>query len=644
MPSATRRLAAIMFTDMVGYTALMQQNEVLAIQKRDRSKKIFEEVLAKHDGRLLQYYGDGTMSLFSSGVNAVRAAVEMQTQFLSEPRIDVRIGIHTGDVMTDENGIYGDSVNVASRIESLAVPGGVFISEKLFDEVKNIEGITARALGFFELKNVKQPMQVYAITNPGLVIPARDELKGKTKTTLNGIAVLPFASLSSDPENEFFCDGITEELINVLAQVDGLQVTSRTSAFAFKGRNEDVREIAAKLNVQKVIEGSVRKAGNKARITAQLINAADGYHFWSATYDRQLEDIFDVQDEIARAIANKLRANLTEEKHTSEIAEAPTQNLEAYKKYLKGAYDWDNIDPQVKSQAIQLLHEAVEMDPDFANAHAVLANIYSFPGLVPGVTPQESKRRFVHHAQEAVRAQPRNPKALTAMAMLRLHQWDWPGSYDLLQQAVAINPSEPLTYFWLSEYHNLMLQFDQAKEMAQRMADVDPMNPRTLAEAGRALLGQADTALSRSFLNRSLQLNPQNFLAKQMLAYVAMSEKKYDEALEIMTANHRLAGDHPYVLLGLLFVYYAIKSEEKLKEILGKFEQFYAASPDPETGLLLSIACLINGDEDRFQTLYDAAIAARSLFALQFYGGFANLDVFNNDYIRLTRIRLGLPG
>jgi hypothetical protein len=208
------------------------------------------------------------MSLFSSGVNAVRAAVEMQTQFLSEPRIDVRIGIHTGDVMTDENGIYGDSVNVASRIESLASPGGVFISEKLFDEVKNTEGISTKALGYFELKNVKQPMQVYAVTNPGLVIPSREDLKGKTKTALNGIAVLPFATLSSNPENEFFCDGMTEELINVLAQVEELQVTSRTSAFAFKGRNEDVREIAAKLNVQKVIEGSVRKAGNKIRVTA----------------------------------------------------------------------------------------------------------------------------------------------------------------------------------------------------------------------------------------------------------------------------------------------------------------------------------------------------------------------------------------
>jgi TolB-like protein/class 3 adenylate cyclase len=341
MPS-TRQLAAIMFTDMVGYTALMQANEQLAIQKRDRTKNIFEKALAKHEGKLLQYYGDGTMSIFSSAVNAVLSAIEMQTLLQTDPKIDVRIGIHTGDVITDENGIYGDSVNVASRIESLATPGGIFISEKLFDEVKNSEGISTKPLGYFELKNVKQPMQVYAITNPGINIPSREELIGKTKTKLNSIAVLPFASMSSDPENEFFCDGITEELINVLAQVDGLQVTSRTSVFAFKGKHEDVREIAAKLNVQKIIEGSVRKSGNKVRITAQLINAADGNHFWSEAYDCNLEDIFEILDEISRAIANKLRTNLNAGKHQSQLAKASTQNLEAYKKYLHALYHYNS--------------------------------------------------------------------------------------------------------------------------------------------------------------------------------------------------------------------------------------------------------------------------------------------------------------
>src|SRR6185295_4522408 len=197
---------------------------------------------------------------------------------------------------------------------------------------------------------------------------------------LNGIAVLPFASLSSDPENEFFCDGMTEELINVLAKVDGLQVTSRTSAFAFKGKHEDVREIAAKLNVQKIIEGSVRKAGNKMRITAQLINAADGYHIWSETYDRSLEDIFEIQDDIARAIANKMRENLTTEQHQSQLAKTSTQNLDAYKKYLQANLFYNRPAMDDRMRAIGLLHEATQLDPNMTDAWALLSFIHSFFG------------------------------------------------------------------------------------------------------------------------------------------------------------------------------------------------------------------------------------------------------------------------
>jgi TolB-like protein len=318
--SSSRQLAAIMFTDMVGYTALMQQNEILAVQQRDKSKKILEDALRKYDGRLLQYYGDGTLSVFSSALNAVKSSIEIQTLNRDE-KIAMRIGIHTGDVVFDDAGIYGDSVNVASRIESLAVAGAVFISEKLFNEISN-QGLDAKPLGYFELKNVKQPVQVFAISSPGIVIPSRDEVKGKLKQSPNSIAILPFASLSSDPENDFFCDGITEELLNVLSKIEGLQVTSRTSSFAFKGKTEDIREIAAKLNVQKVLEGSVRKAGNKLRITAQLINASDGYHIWSESYDRNFEDIFEIQDDISRTIANKLRKNLAASDHEKAIGKS----------------------------------------------------------------------------------------------------------------------------------------------------------------------------------------------------------------------------------------------------------------------------------------------------------------------------------
>lgn len=639
----SRQLAAIMFTDMVGYTLLMQQNEQLAMQKRDRSKKTIEDSLEKHGGKLLQFYGDGTLSIFSSAVSAINSAVEMQTQFLMEPKIDVRIGIHSGDVLMDDSGIYGDSVNVASRIESLSTPGGIFISEKMFDEVKNMESITAKSLGYFELKNVKQPMQVYAITNPGIVVPSRDELKGKTKTTLNGIAVLPFASMSSDPENEVFCDGITEELINVLAQVDGLQVISRTSAFAFKGKNEDIREIAAKLNVQKIIEGSVRKAGNKIRITAQLINAADGCHFWSATYDRSMEDIFAVQDEISRAIANKLRVNLTAEEHESPIAPVPTENLLAYKKYLQGSLNWDSIQMEVRISSVDLLKEAVEHDPAFANAHALLSTIYSFPGIMGDMDANEARQLAGYHAKKALESQPENPKALSAMAIVKMGAWEWNEAYELLEQARKINPSEPSVYFALGEYYMLFLQFDKAAEVARKTAEVDPMSARTLAEAARILvyIGKPDLALE--YTERSLLLNPQNFLAMQMKGYVAFLKQEYDKAIAVFEENQKIVGDHPYALLALALAYKMATHEEKAQIIRSKFLEMQQQYPNAGFEPLIAYVHLLFGEMEEFYKIFDKAVKDKNMWVIQMYADSFNPSLRTDPHVCAARKKYGLP-
>src|SRR5580765_3470662 len=330
-----RQLAAILFADMVGYTTLMQENEQLAHLKLKRLKEVLEATISRFNGKILQYYGDGSLSIFGSAIDCVNSAINIQQQLQQEPKVALRIGIHTGDVAIEDESVYGDGVNLASRIESLAVPGGIFISEKVYDEIRNQQNIETREMGYFELKNVTTPVRIFAIANNGITVPGRDELRGKTKQTNNRLAVLPFVNMSTDPENEYFSDGITEELLNALTRVDGLQVTSRTSAFAFKGKHDDIREIAIKLNVDKILEGSVRKSGNKVRITTQLINAADGYHIWSENYDRDLIDIFDVQDEISGIIANKLRENLTAVQKVAHLVKTPTKNVTAYTWYLK---------------------------------------------------------------------------------------------------------------------------------------------------------------------------------------------------------------------------------------------------------------------------------------------------------------------
>ncbi len=354
----------------------MQENEQQAKEKRDRHRAVLQKSVREHQGKILQYYGDGTLIIFGSVIEAVNAAVDIQTELQIKPKIPLRVGIHTGDIVYSDDGIFGDGVNIASRIEGLSVSGSVLISEKVHDEIRNHPDINAKSLGKFNLKNVKRPMEIFAIANEGLSVPNLKEIKEKKGTADKTIAVLPFVNMSADPDNEYFSDGITEELSNALTKVDGLLVTSRTSSFAYKGKNEDIRKIGEQLGVNTVLEGSVRKAGNKVRITAQLINTADGYHLWSEVYDRKLEDIFEVQDEITRIITNKLREKLTTEGSKESLVKPATENIEAYNLYLKGLFYWNKWTPEDRKKAIKIYEEAIEKEPNFALPYSGLANCY----------------------------------------------------------------------------------------------------------------------------------------------------------------------------------------------------------------------------------------------------------------------------
>lgn len=291
-----RMLSAIMFTDIEGYTSLMQTDEKNAIEIREKHRSVLEKCISDFNGKILQYYGDGTLSTFNSAVEAVKCAVEIQKNLNQAPKIPVRIGVHLGDIVFQDDGIYGDGVNIASRVESLSISGAVLISDKVNDELGSHSDLNTRSLGSYTLKNVSRPFEIFTVIDKHLNIPTPAQIRNKTGEVKKSIAVLPFVNMSADKDNEYFSDGMTEEILNALPGVDGLQVTSRTSSFAFKNKNLDVRTIGKELNVQTVVEGSVRKAGNKVRITAQLINTSDGFHLWSDVYDRDLEDVFSVQD------------------------------------------------------------------------------------------------------------------------------------------------------------------------------------------------------------------------------------------------------------------------------------------------------------------------------------------------------------
>jgi TolB-like protein len=303
-----RQLTAIMFTDMVGYTALMQDDESEAKRKRDAQRDVLERAIEGHGGRILQFYGDGTLSVFTSAVSAVRSAVEIQ-ESLRGMSLPLRIGIHSGDIVYDENGVFGHGVNVAARIEGLGVPGAVLMSGKVHDDVRNHPEIRTRSLGSFELKNVKHPMPVFAVVHDSLSIPPEDWVRHERAVSSRSVAVLPFVSLGAVDEDHF-CDGLAEELAHALGAHDDLKVVARTSTRAFRAWERDVREIGRELDVAYVVEGSVRRRGGQVRVSARLVDVQSGFQLCSEVHRDDVGDLFAAQERAAHSIAMAVAGRL----------------------------------------------------------------------------------------------------------------------------------------------------------------------------------------------------------------------------------------------------------------------------------------------------------------------------------------------
>ncbi len=580
-----RQLAAILFADMVGYTSLMQENEALARLKRKRLKEVLETTVSRYNGKVVQYYGDGSLSIFGSAIDCVTSAIHIQQQLQQEPKVALRIGIHTGDVAIEDESIYGDGVNLASRIESLAVPGGIFISEKVYDEIRNQRDMETREMGYFELKNVQFPVRIFAIANNGIAVPRRDELRGKTKQPNNRLAVLPFVNMSTDPDNEYFSDGITEELLNALTKVDGLQVTSRTSVFAFKGKNTDIRDIAIQLNVDRVLEGSVRKSGNRVRITAQLINATDGYHIWSETYDRNLTDIFEVQDEISGIIAGKLGKMHTVE--SDQLVKAPVKNVAAYTHYLRGLHYLNKLTPADSRKAIECFEEAIALEPRYAQAYARSAAAYSVLGVTGQMLPEKAFAIVNSYADKALQIDDNLPEGHLAKASAYLfHEWKWKEAFDELQTAKQLSPGGVEAYQLLGYYYLIVGQKQKAVEMLEEAEKIDPLSPIVTQALGNMYIFAAryDDAIVQA--DKMLDLNPTMRISIEMKGWATGNKGDWEKALEYFKEVHRLT-NHPLKgLMGMGYTYAKLGQEENALECIRKIEQRQEQDPgsitDPE--------------------------------------------------------------
>jgi TolB-like protein/class 3 adenylate cyclase/Flp pilus assembly protein TadD len=574
-----RQLAAIMFTDMTGYTALMQENEQKAKLLRDRQRVSLEKNISRFNGKILQYYGDGTLSIFNSAIDSVKCAIEIQKELQQEPKVLLRIGLHSGDISYDDQGVYGDCVNVASRIESISVPGAVLVSDKVYDEIKNQEEITTRSLGKYYFKNVKRQIEVYAITNEGLVIPTSAQI-GLRAGSEKSIAVLPFVNMSSDAENEYFSDGISEEILNALSRVEGLQVSARTSSFLFKGKNEDVRQVGAKLGVSSVLEGSVRRFGKRVRITAQLINTADGYHIWSENYDSDLEDIFQVQDEISLKIVNRLKENFALADKSAHIIKPPTENIEAYNLYLKGLYYWNKSNPEDIHKAVTIFEEVIALDPTFASAYCMVSFCYSFLGSSGMMSKAEAYSKAKDYTLKAIELDPNHAESHLSLATIKFyHNWDFDGAEASLNKAISLGLHSSL----LNQVHGWFLiakgEFDKAIEKMEQALKLDPLSLPLMGNLADAYSFAGSFEESLAQYDKVIELNPsfrRAFEGKGM-TYLAMED--YENAIINFEKYHKLIGHPLKGLSSLGHAYAAAGYHDKAQECLEKIKQRELSEP-----------------------------------------------------------------
>jgi adenylate cyclase len=541
--SETRKLAAILVSDIVGYSRLAAADEdrILARLRTLRSDLI-DPLLAVHHGRVVKRTGDGSIVEFRSVVDAVRCAIEVQSGLAErnaglppEKRIEYRVGVHLGDVVEESDGdLMGDGVNIAARLEGVAKPGAICLSEQAYWQVKGRLDLKVTDLGATQLKNIAEPIRVYSLEvgAPAQAKHTTAPAPEKSAPPRLSIAVLPFANMSGDPDQEYFADGISEEIITALSKLSQLFVIARNSSFTFKGRHVLATEVARSLGVGHVLEGSVRKSGSRIRITAQLIDASTGGHVWAERFDRDLTDIFAVQDDVTAKIVSALSLNLNPS-DLRRIA-ARTDNIEAYDCYLRGRALWQRSAKEPNAEARALLERAVELDPKFASAHAFLSFVHNFDYINAwSASPNMSRESARASALRAVSLDEANPH--THLVMADAHLWDRRHDDALREanRALALSPSYPgvhgvlgLVLLYSGRSEEALGCFDRALALDPLFADMY-MHPQAQALYQLGHYPEAAALLKRRILRK-----PDTDSSRVLLAAAYGQMGHFEEARE----------------------------------------------------------------------------------------------------------------
>jgi TolB-like protein len=568
-----RRLAAILAADVVGYSRLMEQDEAGTLTTlKARRRGVLEPLIARYEGRTFKVTGDGVLVEFASAVNAVQCAVELQQAMAAanggqpaDHHIVLRIGVNLGDVMVEGSDLYGDGVNIAARLQALAEPGGILVSGTAHDHVGKKLKVGFEDLGAEALKNIAQPVHAYRVAGT----PAVSAAASRPTTDKPTIAVLPFSNMSGDPEQEYFSDGITEDIITELSHNHGLLVIARNSSFQYRDKAIDVKRVGRELGVHYIVEGSVRRSGEHIRITAQLIDAATSGHLWAHRYDRALRDIFAIQDEVVAAIVGTVVGQV-QAAGIDRVRHKRTDNMAAYDYFLRGLEYHNRSGSDDTAPACQMFERAIEIDPDFARAHALLAwnlcevywaKVYSESSRADAIAALDqalstaqravaldgndalchcalgyvhvSRRSFdmaAHHIGIATRLNPNDAEVIASRIMLEVCAGMPQQALDSLDRALRLIPTPPN---WYREWQGCALyslrRYEEAAKVLECATVKRPYIYRFLA-ASYAQMGRL--AEARAAAAEALRLQPDFTLRLLMVVMPWESQVDRDHMID----------------------------------------------------------------------------------------------------------------
>jgi TolB-like protein/class 3 adenylate cyclase len=596
MPQS-RQLAAIMFTDIVGYTALMGDDEKSAFDLLNQSRELQKPEIQKYGGKWIKELGDGVLASFSTVTEAVSCACSIIKACEQIPGLKLRIGIHQGEVIFENDDVFGDGVNIASRLQALAPIGGIYISESVYKNVVNKKQINTKYVRQEVLKNVRDPVQIYEVITGSFESSSESTTKKTNKKLEKSVAVLPFVNMSNDPDQEYFSDGMAEEIINSLNQLKDLKIAGRTSSFQFKGKNIDLREIGEKLGVTTVLEGSVRKQGNRLRITAQLINVEDGFHLWSEKYDRNLDDIFAIQDEIALSITEQLKVTLLQKDHEL-ITKSYTQNAEAYELYLKGRFHISRRGASIIT-GLEFFKHAISLDPNYALAYSG----YSFANILYAAYNYLPGRQIMNEIKQAAEAAKRlDPSLGEAYGALGYYyscvEINWIESKKCFLKAIELDPK----YVQARSIYSLHYlawgegKFNEAEQQGLTAIKLEPLSAIDHADLAWVLHTAGRFEESLVYAKAGVDLDGNSFLSHRLWALCCLSLKLYQKAIEILTHLLTISNRHQHALNVLIWAYCCVENFEEARKLLNELKDRSAIEYIAGTYLGISYAYL--GDLD----------------------------------------------